>query len=117
MRKKETHFKWTPEAKGDFDKIKDAICSAPVLSNPNMSKDFIMYVFSGQYSITMVLTQKDVKKGSKHPIAFHSKTLKEYEAKYNFVKNQALAVVKGLKKFRHFIACNKTTIYVAHPAV
>lgn len=65
----------------------------------------------------MVLTQKDDEKGSEHPIAFHSKTLKEYKAKYNFVKKQALVVVKGLKKFRHFIVYNKTTVYVAHPTV
>lgn len=65
----------------------------------------------------MVLTQKDTKKGSENPIAFHSKTLKEYDVKYNFVEKQALVVVKGLKKFRHFIARNKTTMYVAHPVV
>lgn len=40
-----------------------------------------MYVFSGQHSIAMVLTQKDARKGGEHPIAFHSKTLKDYEAR------------------------------------
>lgn len=43
--------------------------------------------------------------------------LKEYEAKYNFVEKKALPIVKGLKKFWHFIAYNKTTVYVAHPSV
>lgn len=28
-----------------------------------------------------------------------------------------MAIVKGLKTFRHFIACNKTTVYVTHPSV
>lgn len=65
----------------------------------------------------MVLTQKDAQKGGEHPTAFHSKTLKDYEARYNFVEKQALATVKGLKKFRHFIACNKTMVYVAHPTI
>lgn len=88
-----------------------------MLSNLDMSKDFIMYVFSGHYSIAMVLTQKGMEKGSEHPIAFHSKTLKEYEAKYNFVEKKSLVVVKELKKFRHFIAYNKTAMYLAHPAV
>lgn len=35
----------TPKAKGAVDKSKDAVCSVPVLSNPDMSKDFIMYIF------------------------------------------------------------------------
>lgn len=117
MLKKERHFKWTPEAKEAFEKIKDAISSAPMLSNPDMSKDFIIYVFSSHYSIVVVLTQKDADKRVEHPIVFHSKTLKEYEAKYNFFEKKALAIVKGLKMFRHFIAYNKTTVYVAHPSV
>lgn len=117
MLKKEMHFKWTLEDKEAFEKIEEAIYSTPVLSNLDMSKDFIMYVFSSHYSIAKVLTQKDIEKGSEHPISFHSKTLKEYEAKYNFVKKQALAVVKGLKKYRHFIACNKTTACVAHHVI
>lgn len=117
MLKKETHFKWTPEAKEAFEKIKDAICSAPVLSNPDMSKDFIMYVFSSHYHIAVVLTQKDADKKGEYPITFHSKTLKEYEAKNNFIEKKALVIVKGLKKFRHFIACNKTTMSITHPSV
>lgn len=56
MPKKEACFKWTPKAKEAFKKIKDAIYSAPMLSNPDMSKDFIMYVFSSHYSIVVVLT-------------------------------------------------------------
>lgn len=117
MLKKKTHFKWTLKAKEAFENIKYAIYSAPVLSNSDMSKDFIMYVFSRHYSIVVVLTQKDVEKGSEHPIAIHSKTLKEYEAKYNFVEKKTLAIVKGLTKFRNFITYNNTTVYVAHPSV
>lgn len=117
MLNKDIHFKWTAEAKNSFDQIKHVICSALVLSNPDMSKDFIMYVYFGQHGIAMVLTQKDIQKGGEHPIAFHSKTLKDYELCYNFVEKQALAAIKGLKKFRHFIAYNKTTAYVAHPTV
>lgn len=60
MLKKDTHFKWILEAKEVFEKIKDAISSALVLSNPDMSRDFIMYVFSSNYNIVVVLTQKDV---------------------------------------------------------
>lgn len=43
MLKKEIHFKWTLEAKESFEKIKEAICLALVLSIPDMSKDFIIY--------------------------------------------------------------------------
>lgn len=48
---------------------------------------------------------------------FIKKMLKEYETNYNFVERQAFAIVKGLKNFRHFISCNKTIVYVAHPII
>lgn len=117
MLKKEILFKWTSDGKDAFKKIKEAIFSSLVLSNPDMTKDFIMYVFSSPYSIVVVLTQREAELGGKHPIAFHSNNLKEYEVRYNFFEKQALAMVKGLEKFRHFIAYNKTTVYVAHPLI
>lgn len=58
------HFKWTLEAKEAFEKIKDVFSSAPVLSNPDMSKGFIMYVFSSDFSIVVILNQNDVDKRS-----------------------------------------------------
>jgi len=51
------------------------------------------------------------------PHAFHSKTLHEYEAKYNFVEKKAFTIVKGLKKFRHLIAGGKVMIYVTQSSV
>lgn len=56
MLKKDRHFKWTLEEKEAFDKIKDVISSAPILSNFDMSKDFIMYAFSNNYNMAVVLT-------------------------------------------------------------
>lgn len=90
---------------------------APLLVNHELSKDFIMYVYASEFSITMVLTHKDNEGKGEHLIAFHSRTLKIYKVKYKFVEKQAFTIVKGLKKFRHFNACNKTTIYVAYLSV
>lgn len=81
MLKKAMHFKWTAEAKEVFEKIKEAISSAPILANLDMSQDLIMYIFASDFSIAIVLTQKDMESKSEHPIAFHSKTLKAYEIK------------------------------------
>lgn len=71
MLKKDLHFKWTPEAKVPFKKIKEAISSAPVLANPDMSKDFLMYVYIINFNIVVVLTQNDVEPKGEHLIAFY----------------------------------------------
>jgi len=76
-----------------------------------------MYVYGGEFSVAAVLTQKDDQQEGEHPIAFFSRTLREYEARYNFVEKQAYAMVKALKKFRHMVTGNKILILVAHPSV
>jgi len=74
-----------------------------------------MYVY-GEHSVAVVLTQKDDKEGE-HSIAFFSRTLREYESRYNFIEKQAYAMLKALKKFRHLVTRNKILILVAHPSV
>lgn len=61
MLRKDQPFKWTNKEREAFEKIKGAISSALVQVNLDLSKYFIMYVYSSEYNITMVLTQKDYK--------------------------------------------------------
>lgn len=117
MLKKDQPFKWNDSTRHAFERVKEAISSIPVLVNPDLSKDFIMYVYNSDFSIAMFLAQKDDDGKSEHPIAFYSWTLKRHEVNYNFVERWSFVIVKGLKKFQHLIACNKTIVYVTHPSV
>lgn len=90
MIKKDTHFKWMSEAKEAFEKIKEAISSAPILANPDMSRDFCMYVYANNFSIVVVLSQKDAEGTREHPINFHSKTLKSMNSSTTLLKNKHL---------------------------
>ena len=38
--------------------LKDALCSAPILKYPNMSKPYSMYTDASKYGWPIVLTQK-----------------------------------------------------------
>ena len=58
MLKKEIPFVWTKEGKEAFQKIKLAITRAPILRNPNFSKEFILYTYGSNTSIAVVLMQK-----------------------------------------------------------
>ena len=59
MLKKNTVFAWTKEAKDNFQAIKDALTAAPVLINPDFSKDFILYAYGGYDVISAMLVQKN----------------------------------------------------------
>lgn len=76
-----------------------------------------MYVYASNFSIVVMLTHKDAEGTWEHPIAFHLKTLKDYEIKYNFMEKHTFSIVKGLKKFKHFISSNKMTIYISHSTI
>ncbi|KAH9298153.1 hypothetical protein KI387_029835, partial [Taxus chinensis] len=55
MLKKSTAFKWTVEGKESFEAIKEAISQAPTLINSDFSKDFILYAFGGDDTISAIL--------------------------------------------------------------
>ncbi|KAH9289266.1 hypothetical protein KI387_033383, partial [Taxus chinensis] len=67
--KKSMAFKWTSEGKASFEAIKRAICQAPTLVNPDFSKDFVLYAFSGGDTISTILVQQN-KEGLEQPVAF-----------------------------------------------
>lgn len=56
MINKVTNFKWKRERKEAFYKIKEAIAKAPTLQSPNFDKELILYTFSSDHSIAVVLT-------------------------------------------------------------
>ena len=59
MLKKDNTFQWSKEAKQSFVSIKQALSEAPILVSPNFDKDFILFSFSSEHTITGVLLQKN----------------------------------------------------------
>lgn len=68
-------FVWTPEAEIAFNKIKDLLTSAPILSNPDFEKKFFVQCDASDYGIGAVLVQLN-EKGEEKPVAFMSKKIK-----------------------------------------
>ena len=52
-------FVWDQQAQESFDALKQALAFAPLLSAPNFTWDFILYVSSTDNVITGVLVQED----------------------------------------------------------
>ena len=58
MLKKGIDIKWTSEAKHSFEEIKRSLTQAPVLINPDFSKEFLVFTFASENIIAGVLLQK-----------------------------------------------------------
>jgi ribonuclease HI len=99
MLKKDAEIKWIPEAKESFENIKQALIKAPVLIIPNYSKEFLIFSFSSEDTIVVVLLQRN-DQGYEQPISFFNKTLRDSELKYDIMEKQAYALGEGFKIFQ-----------------
>jgi hypothetical protein len=111
MLKKNNEVKWTNEAKASFQRIKRVISEAPVLASPYYTKDFLIFSFAFEHTITAVLLQKN-KEGFEQPIAFFSKSFRDAELKYDIMEKQAYTMVKALKAFRNYVLHSNIIAYV-----
>ena len=57
--KKSTSFIWDETTENSFDTLKKSLASAPVLTPPDYSHDFLLYVVASQETIGMVVVQAD----------------------------------------------------------
>jgi hypothetical protein len=100
--KKDVAFRWGNETNRSFEYIKNAISQAPILINPDFSRDFIIFSFASQDTIAGVLMQKDAD-NYEHPVAFMRKFLRDSELNYSIIEKKAYALVKSLKHFKNYI--------------
>lgn len=89
-------FKWTEKAINAFERIKGSVANAPTLVNPDFMKDFILYCYASDHTMSGILLQLD-ENGAELPIAFMSTPLKKHELKYSPMEKHAYAIVKAMK--------------------
>ena len=106
-------FQWMPEHQESFEKLKEALISAPVLSYPDYSKPFILEMDASLKGLGTVLSQED-SDGNLCVVSYASQTLKPYE---HLMKNYSSAKLKLLalkwsvcEKFRDYLIGSKFTV-------
>ena len=105
--KKKTTFCWDEWAQESFDALKRALASAPMISPPEYSRDFLLYVAVSMEMIGMVLVQED-EKLQEHVIYYLSQNLIDMEIRYSHVEKLALATVHAVQRLRHYILLRQT---------
>ena len=98
---------WSAEYYVSFDKLKNALLSAPILAYPDMNKPFLLTYDASKTAIEFVLGQLD-NQGREHFIAYGDRSLSKAE-------HECLAVLEGIKQLCVYLS-HRFKIYTNHKA-
>lgn len=116
LTKKDVPFQWTVDCETAFQRLKDCLMSAPILSCPQCGpgKTFILETDASGLGLGAVLSKEQ--DGEVHPIAYASRTLDPHERNYGISELETLGLVWAVRQFRPYILGHHTTVYTDHSA-
>src|SRR6266540_1575393 len=109
-------FEWTAARQKAFKAIKAKLAVTLVVAHSDFNKPFILYTDASGGGVGAVLHQKS-KDGRERIIACASRTYNEHEKKYPITKQECLAVVWGVEKFKQFLSVKPFKIITDHMAL
>ena len=99
---------WTPACDAAVKTLKKAMTTYPVLRAPNPNLPFYLYTDASSKSLGAALVQ--VYEGKPCAVAYASRALQGAELNYDVREWEALGIVYGIKKFKHYLMCSPFTI-------
>ena len=81
LKEQNREIKWTSECQVAFQKLKEYLCSPPILNYSDYSKPFLLDSDASDNGIRAVLSQLD-DEGNGHVIAYASRLLSKPEHRY-----------------------------------
>lgn len=108
---KKDAFVWNPQAKAAFDKLKEAMISAPTLALPDFEKPFVLETDARFTGISAVLMHDN------HPIAFVSKALANKHLSLSAYDKELMFIVHAVERWRHYLIGRHFTIKTDHQSL
>ena len=101
LTKKGVAFDWKIEQQNAFELLKVKLTTAPILSYPDFTQEFVVTTDVSDLAIGAVLSQGPVSQN--RPIAYASRILNKAERNYNTTEKELLAIVWAVKYFRLYL--------------
>ena len=105
---KKDSFAWTPTAECAFEKLKRAMCTAPILAIPNFSKPFTIESDACDNGLGAVLLQDE------HPIEFTNKSLSAKNLAASTYEKEMMAILHVVQKWCPYLLGNHFCIKTNH---
>nr|ABA94769.1 retrotransposon protein, putative, Ty3-gypsy subclass [Oryza sativa Japonica Group] len=109
--KKEKKFQWSAACEDSFQELKKRLTTAPVLTLPDIRKDFEIFCDASRQGLGCVLMQEQ------KVVAYASRQLRPHEANYPTHDLELAAVVHALKIWRHYLIGNRCEVYTDHKSL
>jgi len=109
-------FVMSVEGERAFNKLKEMLCSAPVLRSPDFSKPFYIHCDASNTGVGGVLVQRS-ESGEEYPIAFVSKKLNKAQKNYSVTEQECLAAIICIKRFRAYVKGHEFTMFTDHASL
>jgi len=114
--KRDAPWLWGDPQQEAFEALKQALSTAPVLRPPDPSNGkFIMYTDASDIAVGAVLMQETAE--GPHVVAYLSRKHSSAERNYTTREKELLAIINGLKEWRHYLAGAETQVYTDHDSL
>jgi len=115
LTKKNQQFYWKEPQEGAFQKLKQALTSAPLLAMPIDGGGYVLDTDANNFSMGCVLQQWQ--DGELKVIGYASKAFSEPEPRYCITRRELTAIIFGLKYYHHFLLGNPFVLRTDHAAL
>ncbi|CAG4958446.1 unnamed protein product [Colias eurytheme] len=111
--RKDVKFLWTKDCQESFDKIKELLCSKPILKIFDPEQPIKIYTDASIKGVGAVLKQED-ENGINKPVAYFSKKLTEMQKKKKAIFLECLAIKEAVKYWQHWLMNKEFVVYSDH---
>ncbi|QRW24093.1 Retrotransposable element Tf2 protein [Rhizoctonia solani] len=109
--KKDSLWKWESAEQQSFEGLKRCLTSAPLLLQPDTTKQFYVECNASDYTTGAILSQCN-SEGKLAPVAYLSKSLSPAEKNYNIFDKELLAVIRAFKEWCHLLEGSELPVQV-----
>ena len=106
--KNDTKFVWDEKCEKSFQLLKEKLTTTPVLTLPDIHKDFVVYCDASRQGLGCVMMQEG------KVVAYASQQLRKHEENYPTHDLELAVVVHALKIWRHYLI-GKQVRYLHRP--
>lgn len=115
LTKKNVKFNWAKSQEEAFLKLKDVLCTSPVLRHYDEKLPLEVHTDASDLGLGASLVQTE--DGESRPILYASRRLSDAEVKYNTTEKELLAIVWAVGMFRQYLWGKSFDIIVDHHAL